>query len=68
MNRYDNYLSKIGNDLCRSIENPYKILDRRIGSSYPNAVSKNTKHVKNSNSVRTWDKMSHEERNKYLYG
>ena len=68
MDKYQQYLSTIGNDLFRSIQDPFKLPDRRIGSSYPNVVSENTTHVKNSNSVRTWDQMSHEERNKYLYG
>ena len=68
MDKYQQYLSTIGNDLFRSIQDPFKLPDRRIGSSYLNVVSENTTHVKNSNSVRTWDQMSHEERNKYLYG
>ena len=68
MDKYQQYLSTIGNDLFRSIQDPFKLPDRRIGSSYPNVVSNKTLDVKNSNSVRTWDQMSHEERNKYLYG
>ena len=68
MDKYQQYLSAIGNDLFRSIHGPFKLPDRRIGSSYPNVVSDKTLDVKNSNSVRTWDQMSNEERNKYLYG
>lgn len=68
MDKCQHYLSAIGNDLFRSIQDPFKLPDRRIGSSYPNVVSDKTLDVKNSNSVRTWDQMSHEERNKYLYG
>ena len=47
MDKYQQYLSAIGNDLFRSIQDPFKLPDRRIGSSYPNVVSDKTR-CKNS--------------------
>lgn len=68
MDKYENYLSLVGRDLLRSIQEPFKIPDKRIGSSYPNTDGDQRKKVDTNHSVRTWDQMSHAERNRYLYG
>lgn len=70
MNRYDNYLSSISFGLNQSLDKLEVYPDQRIGY-IPNEKKTNSDETnisKEYESSLSWDKMSHEERNSYLYG
>ncbi len=67
MDKYSEYLSNVGRDLDRSIQEPFRYPDKRIGKTSPSERSDSVK-TDSYQVARTWDQMSHEQRNKYLYG
>lgn len=70
MNRYDNYLSNIAFGLNRSLDKLETYPQERIGrrSNKKKINSQEHRNSKEYKSSLSWDQMSHEHRNKYLYG
>lgn len=68
MDKYENYLSAVGRNLFFTFQDPFKILDNRIGQQPISTDSNQSETTDPPIGVKTWDQMSHEERNHYLYG
>lgn len=70
MNRYDNYLKSMAAGFDDSFSRFILLPEKRIGQV--DSKEKNDEYNnQNKNSLtfsKSWDQMSHEERNKYLYG
>lgn len=67
MDRLSYLISNYAKGFEKTISKHENVLDNRIGKSNSNNSNSERNISRTSNQV-PWDKLSHEERNRYLYG